>query len=117
MGQCRTMAALVAGLLLGLSLFRPADTTAQDRCEQVISQFVHSYSDKTELSFTGIMEETRLEGDLYRFFVDYGCGDAIVQYMDPPGCEDGDRVTIVGIVIDIASIDEVEAHQVICVGG
>jgi hypothetical protein len=114
MRDYKALAAVGAVFLLAAGLWRPADAAAPDKCDDLIAQFVHSYSDKTELSFTGTMGQIGSESGPAKFFVDYGCGNARVEYRGPLKCADGARVTVVGTVLDVDMFDEVEARQVIC---
>jgi hypothetical protein len=118
MNNRKTVAAaiLVAGLSLGLVLWRPAAAAAQDYCEQLDDQFVDSYFDNIEFSFSGTMEDIAQDSSGSSFFVDYGCDEAYVEFAGRPGCGDGSRVTIVGRVVGFDLYDVVEARQVICLG-
>ncbi|MDP2621954.1 MAG: hypothetical protein Q8P46_17555 [Hyphomicrobiales bacterium] len=116
MSKHNIIAALVAGVLLGLVLWWPADAAAQDDCEKLFDQFTDSYVDGSELTFTGTMEDIDQVGSLSTFFVDYGCDEAYVEYESQPGCGEGARVTVVGVVVDVDIFDVVEAHRVICAG-
>lgn len=110
------IAVLVAGLSLGLILWWPADAAAQDYCGQLFNQLDDSYVNGTEVTFTGTMEDIDQMGSLLTFFVDYGCDEAYVEYEGQPGCGEGARVTIIGVVVDIDLFDVIEARRVDCAG-
>ena len=118
MNNRKTVAAaiLVVGLSLGLVLWWPAEAAAQSSCEELDNQFVDSYFDDIEISFSGTMEDIEQDSSGSRFFVDHGCDEAYVEFNGRPGCGDGSRVTIVGRVVDFDLFDVVEARQVICMG-
>jgi hypothetical protein len=114
--KMKSVAALVAGLSLGVMLRWPAEATAASFCEELDDQFVDSYFDDIEISFSGTMEDIEQDSSGSSFFVDYGCDEAYVEFNGRPGCGDGSRVTIVGRVVDFDIYDVVEARQLICLG-